>query len=145
MRCGTTRETRKCGAPQVWDTRYERVEVTVEHRHSQGLTMKNRSGRLAGLACALVALALFTQTQSIAAPASALGPEVSVAGPRDGFVGRLNVAPENGPVGTPLTVTADRLPPNQEFQLVWRTVKGNWKVGNAEYHGRDYKEVAYEI
>jgi hypothetical protein len=107
--------------------------------------MTKRSGRLAGLACALIALALFSQTQSVAAPASALGPEVAVAEPRDGFIGRLNVAPENGPVGTPLTVTADRLPPNQDFELVWRTVKGNWKVGNAEYHGREYKEVAYLI
>src|SRR5882672_188909 len=108
--------------------------------------MMNRCGRLAGLACALFALTLLSQTQSVAAPrASEFGPQVPIAEPRDGFVGRLNVAPENGPVGTPLTVTADRLPPNQEFQLVWRTVKGNWKVANAEYHGREYKPVAYEI
>src|SRR6266700_2535029 len=108
--------------------------------------MMIRSGRLAGLACALFALSLVSIAQPVAAPlASQLGPEVAIAEPRDGFVGRLNVAPENGPVGTPLTVTADRLPPNQEFQLVWRTVKGNWKVANAEYHGREYKPVAYQI
>src|SRR5437879_3286619 len=108
--------------------------------------MMNRSGRLAGLACALFALTLLSQTPSAtAAPASALGPEVAVAEPRDGFVGRMNVVPDNGPVGTPLTVTADRLPPNQEFQLVWRTVKGSWKVANGEYHGRDYVPVAYQI
>ncbi len=104
------------------------------------------SGRLAGLGCALLALALVSSAQSVAAPlASALGPEVAIAEPRDGFVGRLNVSPENGPVGTALTVTADRLPPNREFQLVWRTVKGSWKVANGEYHGRDYMPVAYEI
>ena len=108
--------------------------------------MTIRSRRLAGFACALFAFALLSFTPSVAAPlASALGPEVPIAEPRDGFVGRLNVAPENGPVGTPLTVTADRLPPNQEFQLIWRTVKGNWKVDNAEYHGREYNPVAYEI
>ena len=108
--------------------------------------MMMSSGRLAGLACALFALSLVSIAQPVAAPlASQLGPEVAIAEPRDGFVGRLNVSPENGPVGTPLTVTADRLPPNQEFQLVWRTVKGNWKVANAEYHGREYHPVAYQI
>src|SRR5439155_450230 len=108
--------------------------------------MMIRSGRLAGLACALFALSLVSIAQPVAAPlASQLGPEVAIAEPRDGFVGRLNVTPENGPVGTPLTVTADRLPPNAEFQLIWRTVKGNWKIANAEYHGREYKQVAYEI
>ena len=108
--------------------------------------MTIRSRRLAGFGCALFALALLSFTPSVAAPlASALGPEVPIAEPRDGFIGRLNVAPENGRVGTPLTVTADRLPPNQEFQLIWRTVKGSWKVDNAEYHGREYNPVAYEI
>ncbi len=108
--------------------------------------MTNRSGRLADLACALFALSLLFTAQSIAAPlASALGSEVALAEPRDGFVGSLNVVPENGPAGTPLTVTAEKLPPNQEFQLVWRTVKGSWKVADAEYQGREYTPVAYEI
>jgi hypothetical protein len=108
--------------------------------------MMIRSGRLAGLAGVLFALSLLSVTQSAAAGiAAALGPEVSIAEPRDGFVGRLNVAPENGPAGTPLTINADRLPPNEEFQLIWRTVKGRWKVDNAEYHGRDYDPVAYQI
>src|SRR5437764_13010555 len=108
--------------------------------------MMKSSGRLAGLACALFAFSLVSIVQPVAAPlASQLGPEVAIAEPRDGFIGRLNVSPENGPVGTPLTVTADRLPPNQEFQLIWRTVKGSWKVANAEYHGRQYQEVAYQI
>jgi hypothetical protein len=50
-----------------------------------------------------------------------------------------------GPPGTPLAVIAEGLPAEQEFQLVWRTVNGAWKVTDAEYHGRDYKPVAYEI
>src|SRR6202035_1740582 len=114
------------------------------------------SGRLAGPICALfvlssvtlsfVALSLVCGMPAVAAPlASSLGPEVVLAEPRDGFVGSLSVVPENGPAGTPLTVTAEKLPPNQEFQLVWRTVKGSWKVADAEYHGRDYQPVAYEI
>ena len=104
------------------------------------------SGRLAGPICALFALWLVSITQADAAPlASALGPEVALAEPQDGFVGSLSVTPENGPAGTPLTVTAEKLPPNQEFQLIWRTVKGIWKVANAEYHGREYQPVAYQI
>src|ERR1700737_4847655 len=97
-------------------------------------------------ALSLLTLSLFLAAPAVAAPLAAdLGPEVVLAEPRDGFVGSLNVAPENGPAGTPLTVTAERLPPNQESQLVWRTVKGSWKVADAQYHGRDYQPVAYEI
>src|SRR3982074_3956992 len=104
------------------------------------------SGRLAGPICARWALGRVFVTQAAAAPlASGLGPEVKLAEPQDGFVGSLTVAPENGPPGTPLTVTAEKLPPNQEFQLIWRTVKGGWKVANAEYHGREYQPVAYQI
>ena len=80
-----------------------------------------------------------------APPPSQLGPEVAITRPRDGYVGRLNVTPENGPAGTEVTVTADQLPPNQELALVWRTVKGNWKVDGPEYHGREFKTVGYEI
>jgi len=101
-----------------------------------------RCGRLALCVCTLVALSF---AQAVAAPAASLGPEVALAEPKDGYVGRLDVAPLHGPVGTPLTVTADKLPPHAEFQLVWRTVKGSWKVANAEYHGREYLPVAYEI
>src|ERR1700692_4045948 len=114
------------------------------------------NGRLAGpagvrfalslAAISFVSLSLLGVTPAATAPlASSFGPEVVLAEPQDGFVGSLNVVPENGPAGTPLTVTAEKLPPNQEFQLVWRTVKGSWKVANAEYHGRDYLPVAYEI
>ncbi len=104
-----------------------------------------RSGRLAGLACAFFALSLFCQAQSMAAPAAALGPEIPLAEPKDGFVGTLDVVPDHGPAGTPLQITASKLPPNQEFQLIWRTVNGHWKVTESEYHGREYKPVAYLV
>ena len=58
-----------------------------------------RSGRLAGLACAFFALSLFCQAQSMAAPAAALGPEIPLAEPKDGFVGTLDVVPDHGPAG----------------------------------------------
>ena len=42
-------------------------------------------------------------------------------------------------------MTGDGFPAEQEFELVWRTVKGRWKVTIAEYHGREYTPVAYRI
>ena len=104
------------------------------------------NGRLMALACALAAFALASTGGAFAAPrAVELGPEVALAEPAGGYVGRLIVAPEHGPVGTPLQVTGDGFPAEQEFDLVWRTVKGRWKVTIAEYHGREYTPVAYRI
>ena len=94
--------------------------------------------------CAGALLVLITPTHA-APKAAELGPEAALAVPTDGYVGRLEVAPLHGPVGTRVTVSGDKLPANQEFQLVWRTVKGSWKVADAEYHGREYTPVAYEI
>jgi hypothetical protein len=83
----------------------------------------------------LLSLALVAQSPSAAARdapalglAAALGPEVAIVEPSGGYVGRLTVAPEHGPAGTPLTVTAEGLPAGEEFQLVWRTVDGAWKA-----------------
>jgi hypothetical protein len=104
------------------------------------------NGRLMTLACALAAFALAATGGALAAPRAAdLGPETAMAEPAGGYVGRLSVAPEHGPVGTPLQVAGDGFPAEQEFELVWRTVKGRWKVTIAEYHGREYTPVAYRI
>src|SRR6266404_3747810 len=100
-------------------------------------------GRLASWAGVLLSLSLVPQTAS--ATLAALGPEVAIGQPSGGYVGRLMVTPEHGPTGTPLTVTAEGLPAGEEFQLAWRTVDGAWKVTDAEYHGREYRAVAYEI
>src|SRR5207237_980312 len=107
----------------------------------------NQSGNeVTSLGAVLALLTSLVALSASAAPLpSQLGPEVAITRPRDGYVGRLNVAPENGPAGSEVTVTADQLPPNQELALVWRTVKGNWKVDGPEYHGRDFKPVGYEI
>jgi hypothetical protein len=95
---------------------------------------------------ALLVLAKTFVEPAMAAPkAAALGPEVALSAPRDGYVGRLDVTPLHGPIGTQVTVTGNNLPANQDFQLVWRTVKGGWKVADHEYHGRKYEPVAYEI
>lgn len=95
-------------------------------------------------ACALLALWLAGGDSTRATP-SLLGPEAPQAEPKGGYVGRLNVTPENGPAGTPVTVTAEGLPAGEEFQLVWRTVKGAWLVKDAEYNGREYRPVGYQI
>src|ERR1700677_2188243 len=107
--------------------------------------MWTRSGRVAGLACALIALALTSPSRSVAAPAAALGPEGTVSEPSNGYVGRLDVSPEHAPAGAPVTVSAEGLPPGQEFQIVWVTVSGAWKGADAEYKGREFTQVAYEI
>jgi hypothetical protein len=98
------------------------------------------------LACVLVALALsFPETSTAAPRASALGPEVALTEPAGNYVGRLRVAPEHGPAGTPIAVTGEGFPAGQAIDLVWRTVKGQWKVTIAEYHGREYMPAAYRI
>jgi len=88
---------------------------------------------------------LLAGPSALASPASALGPQLPIVEPKVGFVGRLQLSPPNGPAGTTVTITAERLPPNQEFALAWRTVVGAWNVSDGEYHGREFKVVAYEI
>lgn len=109
----------------------------------------SRGGRrgvsLMAAAAAALLLAFAPVRGAAAGPASALGPEVSVGEPSGGFVGRLDVAPLHAPAGAPVTVTATDLPPGQEFQLVWATARGAWKVTEAEYHGREFTPAAYEI
>src|SRR5215208_6566442 len=108
--------------------------------------MPDKHTWLASFAGALLVLAETFFAPVMAAPkAAALGPEVALATPRDGYVGRLDVTPLHGPVGTQVTVAGNNLPANQDFQLVCRTVKGSWKVADHEYHGRKYERVAYEI
>src|SRR5262249_11183977 len=96
----------------------------------------------AGLMLALIV----AFSPALAAPRAAeLGPEIVMSEPSDGFVGRLRVGPEHGPAGTPLTVAGEGFPPEQTFDLVWRTVRGRWKVTIAEYHGREFIPAAYRI
>jgi hypothetical protein len=102
--------------------------------------------RMSVLACALLALSLASAHRAAAAPAAAgLGPVLPSAEISGGYVGRLKVTPEHGPVGTPVTVTGEGFPAGQEFQLAWSTVKGSWKVTTAEYFGREFTPVAYRI
>src|SRR6185503_3993998 len=108
-------------------------------------TGSRRSTRVAFAAALAVALLLSPISSSHAGRAADLGPEVPLTEPRGGYVGELKVTPEHGPAGTPVTVTGQGFPAGQEFDLVWRTVKGRWKVTTAEYHGREYTPTAYRI
>jgi hypothetical protein len=77
------------------------------------------------------------------APAQ-IGREAPLATPH-GFVGRMTLSPEHGPPGVPVRVTAEELPANTDFRLVWRTVNGSWKVAQAQYHGREYTPAMVEM
>jgi len=98
------------------------------------------------LACATLSLSLLSLPGAAAAPRAAdLGPVVPEAKVSGGYVGRLKIAPEHGPVGTPVTVTGEGLPAGQEFALAWSTVHGSWKVTTSEYYGREFTPVSYRI
>jgi hypothetical protein len=101
--------------------------------------------RVGPIAAPIIVSVILYVASAHAAPPSAFGPEVEVGTPRGGYVGTMNVAPLNGEVGAPFTVTAEGLPPGEEFELVWRTVDGQWKVTEAEYHGREFVSVAYRM
>jgi hypothetical protein len=104
------------------------------------------SGRPVLFACALAAFFFLASINPAAARRAAeLGPEAPLTEPSGGYVGQLAIAPQRGPAGTPLVMTGEGFPPAQEFDLVWRTVKGAWKVANGEYHGREYTPVAYRV
>jgi hypothetical protein len=105
-------------------------------------------GQERALACALLGFAVALASAvgaAAAARAAEFGPAVTLGEPAGGYVGRLNVTPDHGPVGTSVSVTGQGLPPGQDIDLLWRTVEGSWKVADGEYHGRDFAPIAYRI
>ena len=97
------------------------------------------------LLAAMTAVPSLGASRAEAALASDFGPEVAAAQPANGFVGKLNLAPLHASEGATIMASGEALPANQEFDLVWRTVRGSWKAANGEYHGRDYAPAGYRI
>ena len=107
--------------------------------------MMRRVAKFAFIISAAGLLAAATCASAFAALPSAFGPEVKLGEPANGFVGSMDVAPYHGKAGDPFTVTGTKLPPNQEFQLVWQTVNGRWKLNAEHYNGREYIPAVYQM
>ena len=90
------------------------------------------------LAGSLSVIIFFFASEALGASASGFGAEVEVGRPQGGYVGTMRVAPLHGETGEPFTITAEGLPPHEDFQLVWRTVNGHWNVTDWEYNGREF-------
>jgi hypothetical protein len=103
-----------------------------------------RRASLVAIAIAAIACSCAVNVAA-AASVTELGPQLVLAQPAGGYVGRMAVSPEHGPAGTPITITAEGLPAEQEFDLAWYTVEGRWNAGNGEYRGRTYTPAAYRI
>ena len=140
--CVSRRRHRKTILPSLRALTSQRV-IRFESNSAQIDSMSTEI-RITSFVFSLLSLLLSCAPAS-ASPASALGPQLPIVEPRDGFVGRLHVSPPSGPAGTTVTITAERLPANEEFVLAWRTVVGAWNVSEGEYYGREFKVVAYEI
>src|SRR6185437_12183312 len=97
------------------------------------------------LLAAILGVSSLGSSRAEAALSTDFVPEVATAQPANGFVGKLSVATLHAREGANVTVSGEALPANQEFDLVWRTVKGSWKAASGEYHGRDYAPVGYRI
>ena len=82
---------------------------------------------------------------AVAGGPAELGPVAPLAEPAGGYVGRMALTPSHGEGGAPVRVVASGLPANEEVDLVWRTMRGEWNVREGEYHGRAYEPVAYRI
>src|SRR5258707_2985195 len=89
--------------------------------------MTVHSGRLSALAWGLALLAFVWGGPAVAAPASAFEPAVKVGEGNGGYVGALEMMPEHRKAGTPLAIKAEKIHPNQELEVIWRTVNGRSK------------------
>jgi hypothetical protein len=101
-----------------------------------------RPAAFAGLVAGILLTSVASATSR---PAASFGALVEVGTPQGGYVGTMNVAPLHGAAGAPFEVTVEGLPPNETFQLIWRTVTGQWKVTESEYKGREFTPADYEM
>ncbi len=59
------------------------------------------------------------------------------------LTGKFAIAPQRGPLGTPVTATASGLRPQTKYDVVWTTVNGSWKLSEdrTAYLGRQFTPV----
>ena len=105
--------------------------------------MKHAGRRLA-LTLALLVAGWAGEPARAAGP-ELLGPPTAIGKPAGGYVGRMDLSPDRGPAGALVRVAVSNLPPGEEFELVWGTVRGAWKVADGAYNGRQYTPTAYLI
>jgi hypothetical protein len=86
-----------------------------------------------------------TEAAGAAVPASAL-PSAAAAAPSPvDYVGKVTLAPVQGPAGTRVTMAGSKFDPNAELTVTWQSVRGSWILkgeANEEFHGRQFEPVA---
>ena len=108
-----------------------------------GLTSTKPLSVCVGALCALLVVSVDQATA--AQLAASLGPEAALAEAIGGYLGILEVTPTHGPSGTSVAIIAEKLPAQPRISARLADGQGTWKVADAEYHGREYQPVAYEI
>ena len=96
-------------------------------------------------AATTLAISVIALPASVRADPATLGPAATMAEASGGYVGKLSLAPNHAPVGEVVHARGSGFRANEKLDLVWRTVEGSWKVGNGEYHGREYKPAAFRV
>jgi hypothetical protein len=76
------------------------------------------------------------------------GPVAAIANPSPNM-GILNVTPDEGPIGTPITIQGSNLPPATSVQLTWSTSNVTWlaqpEPGTVNYLGRDSSDFSVVV
>ncbi len=56
------------------------------------------------------------------------------------YMGEFSVNPSHAPSGAMVSAAGKGFESDTELELVWQGFKGNWKVANGSYNGRDFKD-----
>ena len=87
-------------------------------------------------------------TQQVSPTATLVVSPTAVPTAAVNYVGKLSLSPEHGPAGTSVTASGSGLPANSQFDLMWNTVKGSWKLEgqyNESFKGRVFQPQAIKM
>jgi len=70
-------------------------------------------------------------------------PSASPRPPEADYVGRLEVTPAKGQIGSQATLTGAGFDPGQTLEVVWQTYSGEWVIDNTAAAGENYKGRTY--